>query len=319
MSHFRTCVRAFLCVIILTMFTTACTTAFFYRHMDWLLIRYVEGYVKLDEAQKQHVRADLTRMSAALEDSVLPDLQALLDRLAEDNQRGLMAANLEHYMKHVETLYNRAARVAEPGISLLALSLDSEQKQQLFQEFARRDAKFKRKYLAKGEAHARQEHLRTLRKNIRKWIGRIGPEQDLALQTYDDKYQANEQRWLTSRQRWQAELKRVLVMNASDTKSARLTKLLLQPQHTWTPAYRSAAEQNRSVSIALSRQLATQMNATQRDKFARQLGKNQLRVDSFAQAIASAKTPETVDQQFSLSAAKGALPPAGLVHTADSR
>ncbi len=306
------------CIIILCVFTTACTTTFFYRHMDWLLIRFVEGYVKLDEPQKQHVRADLNRVTAALEHGLLPDLQAMLDRLAEDNRRGVMAANLDHYMQQVEILYKRAARLAEPGISTLALSLDDEQKKQLFQEFARRDEKFVRKYIARGEEHARERHFRTLRKNVRKWIGSIGPEQGLALQTYDENYQANEQRWLKSRQYWQAELKRVLDRDASDAKSARLTKLLLQPQNTWSPDYRNVAEQNRGVGVALTRQLADQLNDNQRVKFARQLVKNQQRVDSFARAIATTKRPETAGPQASLSAAKAALPPASLAHKADN-
>ena len=159
MSRLPALLRPCVCAIILLVFTTGCSTTFFYRHMDWLLIRFVEGYVKLDESQKQHVRSDLTRFSAALEESVLPNLNALLDRLAKDNQNGLMAANLQQYMQQVETLYKRTAQLAEPGISVLLLSLDSEQKKQLFQEFARRDEKFKRKYIAKGEAHARQEHV----------------------------------------------------------------------------------------------------------------------------------------------------------------
>ncbi len=318
MSHLITFFRYGACIIILCMFTTACSTTFFYRHMDWLLIRFVEGYVQLNKSQKQHIRSNLTEVSAALEESVLPDLQALLDRLAEDNQRGLMATNIEQYMQQVEVLYKRAARLAEPGISVLALSLNSEQKKQLFQEFARRDKKFQRKYIANGEAHARQEHLRTLRKKIRKWLSRIGTEQDAALQTYAANYQTSEQRWLDSRRRWQTELKQVLGLKNNDAKSASLSTLLLRPQNAWTQEYRNAADHNRSVSVALTRQLATEMNDSQRAKFARQLGKNQKKVDNFAAAIAAAKPAETADQQFSPSAATAALPPAGLARKADN-
>lgn len=318
MSRLRTLLPLWLCIVVMSMFTAACSTNFFYRHMDWLLIRFVEGYVKLDESQQQHVRADFIKVSAALEQSVLPDLQALLDSLAEDNQRERMAINLSRYMQQIETLYKRAARLAVPGIAELALSLDGKQREQLFQEFARRDQKFRRKYIVKGEAHARLEHLRLLRKNTRKWIGKIGTEQHVALRTYDEAYQPNEQHWLESRQRWQAELQRVLDLPTGDRKAARLDKLLLQPQDIWTRQYRNIAEQNRDASIALSRQLANQMNARQRAQFARQLGKNQEKLDSFAQAIASARTPETVDQQSSLSAAKAALPPADLPHTVNS-
>ncbi|MGI9284996.1 MAG: DUF6279 family lipoprotein [Pseudomonadales bacterium] len=310
--------RPWLCITILCLLTSACSTTFFYRHLDWLLIRFVEGYVELNTTQKQHIRSDLAQINATLEQSVLPDLQALLERLARDNEQGRMGDNLEQYMLQFETLFKRTAKLAEPGIVVLALSLDNEQKNQFFDELERRNEKFQRKYIAKGEAHARNEHLRELRKNTKKWLGKIGAEQNLALQVYDANYRANEQGWLESRQRWQAELKRVLNMGNVDAKSARLSKLLLQPQDYWTSAYKSVADDNRAVSIALTQQLAAHMDAGQRSKFARQLTKNQKKVANFAQAIATTKPQEIAGQQSSPSVATATLQPVGLPRTAYS-
>lgn len=319
MNRVRTLFRPRLCIVVLCLLASACSTSFFYQHLDWLLIRYVEGYVELKPAQKQHLRADFTRFSATLEQTVLPDLQALLDRLAHDNEQSRMGDNLEQYMQQFEALFKRTARLAEPGIVALGLSLDSAQKNQFFDELVRRNEKFHRKYLAKGEAHARQEHLRELRKNTKKWLGKFGAEQNVALQAYDSRYLANEQGWLDSRRRWQAELKSVLYLDEAGEKSTRLGKLLLHPQDYWTPGYHTGAEHNRTVGMKLTRQLAVHMDAGQRTKFARELGKNQQKVASFAQALSKTRAQEIAGQQSSPSVARADSQPPHPPHTAYSR
>lgn len=297
---------------------SACSTGFIYQHLDWLLIRHIEGYVELNDAQKQHIRADFAQLGAALEQRVIPDLQALLEEIAHDNEQHLMDDHLEQYMQQFKALYIRAVRLVEPGIVALSMSLDSKQQNQLFDELERRNEKFHRKYVAKGETHAKRKHMRDLRKNTKKWLGKIGVEQDIALQAYDAIYKTNEQRWLDSRQRWQTALKSVLAMTEVDAKRAGLKKLMLQAEDYWTPEYHAAAEHNIAASMTLTRQLAAHMSAGQRTKFARELGKSQEKIASFAQAFATTSPQETAGQQSSPTAAIAALPPADQPHTAYS-
>jgi uncharacterized protein (UPF0216 family) len=189
---------------------TACSTSFTYNQLDWLIPWYLDDYVDLSRDQKAILRAKLDPLLHWHRYAELEQYIEILDRIEQDLHQPVDSDIVQNWIDEII----RAAGRVEVSFLEMALefgeSMSDEQMVEFKKSLWERQRELKKKYLKRNDQEYSRDNYKSIAKNLRRFSGRLKPEQKRRLQEAADSLQRFDRVWLQDRQEWLAKLEPLL-------------------------------------------------------------------------------------------------------------
>ena len=255
-SHSRSGTRKVLrvfAVAALALLLTGCLVRLAYNYSDWLIPRWVDRYVTLDEEQRAFLDATLDARLQWHCAAEMPRYEAWF----QDARRTLFAGDLgpERMWPLLERLEGFMRAVLEEvadDLAQLAATLSDEQVEELLAELERREEDLWEEYVAPGPEARAAARADRMDAQLRRWYGPLGREQRRLVEAWSAALATSPEEWLENRVRWRGELAAVLEMRDRRPEfDRRLTALLLEPDALWDDDYRARERRAREQMLKL--------------------------------------------------------------------
>lgn len=254
----------------LLLLLAGCSTAFFYRQLDWLVPTYVGQYLPLDDSQRKlldiHV-ADLLAWHCASE---LGRYAVWLRTVNADVQAGRLDLHrLQWHTQQLESHWREVAHQTGPRLADLLAHSQDEQIQALLDNLREKEDDFRNDYVDAPMDKVERRLAERTEKRLRRWVGRLTEEQRQAIAAWSRELAREQAQSLAMRQRWREAATRALAERRDVHRfPQRVQQLLLHPEATWTQAQRQQFEARRARAQQLLLTLAGSLTARQRGHLA---------------------------------------------------
>lgn len=296
-----------LCLVLPVMACSAVKLA--YHQLDWVASFYVESHVSLDDAQSTLLKDNAAQLLRWHCGTQVTGYARQLRELGADVQNGRvtrahLARTLDRILDHWQAIRTHTV----PRMTELMATASDEQIGELMESFARQNRKFAAEHIERPESGLREQAEATLIERLEDWIDDLTPTQRQAVSTWREQYALNGVERLELRQRWQAELQRVLGERAHRERlAAGVRQLVAHPEQYWSAVYREKLERNRELTLTLLADVAASLEPSQREHFARHANRW---AETF-EGLACAPTPTSeknsgLDRVSAFNAASGA-------------
>jgi len=149
-----------------------------YSQADWLLLREVNDYLDLDDAQSTQLAAAIAMGMRQHRVQELPDIGATLRDFAVYARDGLRPAQVHAGIERVRALALRSAELGVPALSDALANLTPQQRAHLARRFDERNAKYAERHALDASQEVRLERrARRTVERIEDWTGPLLPEQ----------------------------------------------------------------------------------------------------------------------------------------------
>ncbi len=255
---------------LLAVLLSACSgVKLFYSQLDWLVPHYVEGYVALTERQSTLLEQRLRELLAWHCNTQLPRYAEWLRQVDADVQGGdLSYARLEAHAALLRSHWRILMKKASEGTADLLLTASDTQVQELFRNLEKKNRVLRAEHADAGSMKWRVERARQFEQQFERWFGGITPTQHDLVVAWSKEVVPTDTARLAARERWQAELRRLLRQRA-DTPAfrSRVRTLLIHPERIRSPAYGERFGVNRRRTLELLVALGAQLTVEQRAYF----------------------------------------------------
>ncbi len=134
--------------VLLFIMTSGCgTVRMAYDNSDWILVRYADSYLDLDNEQRQLLRTGMRQRLADHRQYELRHLVDYLDAVAEAIRDGLTAARLNELMECGQALYETTVVNTIPVVTPVLVSLRPGQINHLADRMDQENREYREKYL----------------------------------------------------------------------------------------------------------------------------------------------------------------------------
>lgn len=258
----------------LLLLLAGCSTAFFYRQIDWLVPTYVNQYLPLDAGQRSLLDGHVQELLAWHCESQLPHYAAWLRAVNADLQAGrLDPVRIQAHTLQMEAFWRELGLAVSPRLAELLASTRDEQVRALLDNLREKEEEFRQDFVEAPSRKVERRLAERMEKRLRRWVGRLNDEQREAIAAWSRELAREQSASLAMRQRWREAAARALV-HRHDTKRflPALQQLITQPETTWTEAQRQqfAARRVRTQQLLLN--LAQTLTERQRQHLAERTG-----------------------------------------------
>ncbi|WAC43573.1 DUF6279 family lipoprotein [Pseudomonas sp. SL4(2022)] len=266
-------VKALLLMLCLSLLISACSRAgLAYRNLDWLVPWRLNDYLNLDSQQQAwlkprlqthlqwHCSAELPRFIEWLKttESILaqpqPDSAQLLEQFAQ----------FDAALKHI------SIEITPTAIELLQ-GLSEQQVSELYSAMDEDNLEDRQDFLDPPLATQISERQTRMQERLRPWLGRLNNTQTEHIATWANSLGEQNRLWLENRQRWQAELRKVVAERDRADFAERLTRLLQQRESVYSDEYRANYGRSRQALATLFSQLLSSSDEAQRERLSHRL------------------------------------------------
>lgn len=230
----------------IALLATACGVKTAYNNADWLLVRWVNDRVSLNESQERAVRASIEEHLAWHCANELPEYAAFLRQVDRDVAAGrITPATIESYGDRVSVFGRRLLVEVRPSLVDLLASLDDKQVSELMESFEERNRELLEEAKTYADEEAARERAEDFEKGMRRFAGRLTDRQRDRLLQWADDLEPTAEMALQERLAWQAEFLRV--MSLRDDRETFETAIieLLQPGRFASETHERQRRQNR--------------------------------------------------------------------------
>jgi hypothetical protein len=225
------------------LFLSACTSGFVYNRLDWLIPWYVDGYVDLTRAQRDVLRAQLAPSLAWHREEELARYADLLERVEADLEGTVKPAMVRSW---AEEILDAAQRV-ERSMMEVALEFGGEVSEAQIREFIdslwERQSEYEEEFLERDDAEYAEDDYENLYDFLKRFVGRLEPEQRAVLREAAGELQRFDRAWLEERRAWLETLQPLLLERAPGWQDAVMAAYEARLEQR-TPAYFAAFEHN---------------------------------------------------------------------------
>jgi len=297
LRHWR---RGALLAIVACLVVTGCAAQILYNRLNFLVPWYFGSRVSLSDTQEVDLKAAVDAVTAWHRESELPRYSAFLRTLARQTKQPFSRQQIEDALDDMEVFW--AALVAElvPEAARWLGSLSPAQADELLASFAEDDADLREEYCEPPPENLVAKRVKSIGRSVKYWTGSLDDRQRSIIERAAADMRPTGCDWLDSRARWRATLRNLLAESGDAAAiEAPLRELMLNPEQTWTAAYRTGFEANRSRLIDMFAELDATWNAEQRGRAARKLEKfadelDELRPDQAAAADSTRLRPASL-------------------------
>ncbi|MBR9908900.1 MAG: hypothetical protein GYB33_00955 [Gammaproteobacteria bacterium] len=252
------------CTLVACLCVSGCSTRFVYNNIDWFLHWHLDDYIELDREQKAILNGHLEKWQRWHRQQELIAYRQQLLALKTTLQQGPLSQ--QQWLRELDTAQRHWQRLRDeisPELATLALHLRDDQVADLFRKLAEDNDKAVRERDKKTPEERWQGYEKSIRKQIKQFIGRLSPRQTNIVSDRVHALQSTFDEWISYRRALQASARKILLARHNDPDfTHKLERLLLDPDAFKSATYLAAQSHNRQVFA----DLLASLNSTLSDK-----------------------------------------------------
>ena len=253
----RTYLFIFIAVIFLAL--SGCGVKTLYNSLDLLIPWYVDDLITLNDAQQAELEFRLAEIIRWHRTTQLAQYARFMRKTRAHISDGLSEQDLDEVFAELENNWRLLMGKIAPELVDILLTASDAQKQELFENIDKSNEEFKKDYLNLSEAQRRQDLIKAMQKNFRRWLGSLTDEQKRIIEHYTANFiPIHNDRWLF-RLQWQNEFRKLLRQDAAKPEVRRnLEKLFMDMQDMYPQDY----TYKRRVNTKLVKEMILKVNST---------------------------------------------------------
>lgn len=254
--------KKFLFSVVMLLYLSGCSAGFVYNNLDWLVHWYIDDYVDLSAEQKKafdhymHQWLDWHRSEELMAyRQHLVELKADIAHQPFGKQRWL--DEFERGQQHWQRLLQELAG----DLSTLALKLDDQQIESIFEELEKRNREREQRLKSRDDSRRTDK----LQEDIVQWIGPLSEQQKERVRHYAGRLKPNFEDWMQYRRTWQSEARQILLQREDTERWRRaMAAVVLDPRQFKHQTYREQSAYNRNVYASLLADLHADLSESQK-------------------------------------------------------
>lgn len=222
-----------------------------YNNLDWLMVRWVNQQVSLEDEQEAMLRAWLDEELSWHCATQLSSYHGLLEQMRLDLLSGrLEQTRLAEYGEAMAALGRTLTERAVPIMADLAASLNDAQVEQVLAAFGERTDEVRVRVKEKSVEELAEDRLASMERSLRRIMGRVNADQRQRLTVWAHSVTATEPYHLRQRLYWEDRLALALGRRHDPGFLAEEIAALMRPESAWSEEYRTVMENNRVLTLA---------------------------------------------------------------------
>ena len=265
-------VRLFV-VVALVATLAACSFKTLYNRLDYLVPKYVEGVITLDDVLEDRLEERTLVLLQWHRSTQLKQYAAWLQSLQRDVGDQLTEEQLDqHVLKMEDFWWSLVGKLNDEMAYLLPL-LDQEQQQELFLYLEDSNEEFREEYIEPGHEERIEAYADFMIDTYENWFGELTGEQEQAVELAATGLISTAELRLEQRLAWQRGIRDILAGDDSHyDKSQRLRVFLAEFETEPDGPLRQGSDTNRRILIRLTVQIAHSLTPEQKDYFVNKTG-----------------------------------------------
>jgi len=262
-------------ILICLLLVVGCGPGFVYPHLDWLVPWHVDDYISLNSDQSSMLKSRLMqqldwhcRTQLAVYAESLRDLTADFENSNPPVTYAVLQSHYDRLMEHWKDLMRQIA----PDVSDILLTATDEQIRELFSNLEKQNRELKIQYLDPAPDELLESRQKRMIKRLEYWISSLTTEQKQAVKDWSHRLQPITAEWLHHRERFQAEIRRLLKQRGDATDfEEKFSEMLVYPERSRPPEYQEKIEYNTAVTLNFIVSIDRLLTPDQRKKLVRRL------------------------------------------------
>lgn len=265
--------KSLLLLLCLSLLVTACSRlGLAYRNLDWLVPWRLNDYLNLNSQQQAWLKPRLQthlqwHCSAELPRYIdwLHTTESILKQPQPDSSQ-----LLEQFAQFDAALKRISVEITPTAIELLQ-GLSEQQVNELYAALDEDNLEDRQDFLDPLLTTQISERQTRMQERLQPWLGRLNSVQTEHIADWANGLGEQNRLWLENRQRWQAELRKVVAERDSTDFAEQLTRLLQQRERFYSDKYRASYGRSRQALATLFSQLLSSSDEDQRERLSHRL------------------------------------------------
>lgn len=255
-------------VIGLIMLITACSFKTVYNRLDYLIPKYVEGVVSLDDILEERLEGRTQVLLNWHRNTQLKQYAGWLQSLQQDIGVQLTEQQLEQHISEMEGFWLSLLNKVNDEMAYLLPMLDEVQREELFVYLDDSNEEFRESFIEPEDQERIDDYAGRMIDVYEDWIGELTDEQAGSVEQAAAELISSAELRLQRRLEWQQGIRQILVSADSHyDKSQRLRVFLAGFEQDQDGPIRQASDINRQVIIRLTVHIAHSLTNEQREFF----------------------------------------------------
>jgi len=260
--------RAFRLVIVGLLIFAACSPAWYYPHLDWLLPWYVRDYISLAPDQQSELENRLGRQLDWHCRTQLPAYAAFLRSVGRDFANPEHVVSLEQFQAYYGMLHvfwkELLASIA-PDVADLLISASDRQIEDLFQAIEVDNQELEEKYVDPLPEEIYRNRYERMTKRMTEWIGPLEDRQKSAVEEWSNQLGTYGAARIANRRAVQQQFRKLLAGRTRNPAfKSQFTALLTAPEMLYGESYRIGAAHRTTLTLELLARTADSLTDEQR-------------------------------------------------------
>ena len=260
--------RTFRLVIVGILFLAACSPAWYYPHLDWLLPWYIRDYVTLDQTQQSELENRLGRQLEWHCRTQLPAYAGFLRSVKRDFENPEHTASLQQFQAYygmLQIYWKELLASIAPDVADLLMSASDLQIDALFRKIEADNRKLEGKYVDPPLEEIVQQRDDRMSERLGVWIGDIEDGQKSAIREWSNQLGTYGAAWMANRRALQQRF-RALLAGRTDNPDFKVQfiALLTAPKSTPEAAYSAQVAHRTTLTLDLLTRIAASLTTEQR-------------------------------------------------------
>lgn len=261
-------------LLLIGLLLSGCAAQIIYNRLNFLVPWYFGSRVSLSETQAADLKLAVTSVTAWHRQSELPRYSEFLRRLAQETRQSVSRQQIEATLDGMADFWATLVVELAPGAARWLDSLSPAQADELLASFAENDEDLREEYCEPPPDKLVAKRAKSIGRSVKYWTGSLDDQQRAIIESAAAEMRSTGCDWVDSRASWRAALGKLLAEGGNAAAiEAPLRELMLNPENTWTPAYRAGSEANRARMLDLFAALDPTWSVEQRGRAARKLEK----------------------------------------------
>ena len=194
-------------IVALALLAGACSTVeLAYDRADWLLLKQMDEYLDLDDAQETVAREYLRERMATHRREELPGYVQTLGTVRAMSRDGLDGREVDWIFDATRNHLRTAVDRTIPAVAAVLADMDDTQIAHLSERIAKANEEFRERHLEGSAQQRRAARTQRLVKGLKRWTGKLREEQVRLVDEMQTRIPDGAAQWLTYRERRQREL-----------------------------------------------------------------------------------------------------------------
>jgi len=254
-----------------------CTATFTYKHLDWLIPWYVDGYVDLSRDQRRLLQEQLGPALQWHQQEELSRYVEILDQIESDLGHVVSAGQVQRWM---DDIILAAERVEERMLSV-ALDFGAQLSDQQMAEFVEslweQQREYEEEYLDRSDQEYVDDSYENLENFLKRFTGRLQDGQEQTLREEAGSLQRFDVVWLEEREAWLSTLTPLLQRHDGWQEAVKLA--YRNRKQFRPPQYTPIIDHNLLVAARATADILNELSDKQRQHVFREIDKLRNRIN----------------------------------------